>query len=435
MAGEESVVYRTVLRQWNEGPPGELAALLLERGELDLAAKFSKLTLRHMPYHSDLITLLTELEPNDATIAFMEPYLKRRPVLVEWHRSYQTLIGRLDPDHDLQSEYQRLSDQSPDDADLLYLVGRTIDDPEMSLQLFLKAASAPGDPSPHAHYAIGYHHGALGEFSEALVHVEKALRLLPNNPTFRLVEEDLRIATQDYLTLIGRYEKELESRPYNESAALTLAGYYAADGNRRAAAALRDRWAERMRRQGASDEAVARFGASVEAVMAEWEGDIGGFLDAAAAAGDSVRRYESLVLTGKLADAVTYLSDELGVEDAPISRLLIYALAKQSDLAGFAGDQLAAALEAAEPQPKLHRWLHRWFAPGARPPGLDETRHVTMPNGLRRTLLAALGVRHPGRRELYWSLAEKLNYNRAFPSLALQQLFGASGNPPPQGGE
>src|SRR5262249_6914786 len=101
-----------------------LAAKLGPEGQIKYAAEL----LRFDP--GDVATLsgvVSQARPERAR-PFREKALHRRPILLEWHRHYQSLVERRHPERDLVPAYQKLLHENPDDPSAMYLLARLIDD-------------------------------------------------------------------------------------------------------------------------------------------------------------------------------------------------------------------------------------------------------------------------------------------------------------------
>ena len=86
-------------------------------------------------------SVLAMMSPKDA-IAFVRPRLAGRPVRGEWHRAYQSLVERTDPDADLKPEYRKLVEETKRAPAAVYLLGRLEDGPAAE-KLYEEAAAGP----------------------------------------------------------------------------------------------------------------------------------------------------------------------------------------------------------------------------------------------------------------------------------------------------
>jgi tetratricopeptide (TPR) repeat protein len=119
--------------------------------------------------------------------------LGRRPVVVEWHRAYQTCCGRNGDDAALRKEYDAMLAADPGNGRLLYLRGRIAATSRESLEYLNKALAATPN-SPYALFATGYEWANLERFPEALKLCRSALRKVPNKHLYRRTTYDLELA-------------------------------------------------------------------------------------------------------------------------------------------------------------------------------------------------------------------------------------------------
>jgi hypothetical protein len=126
--------------------------------------EYAKRLLRFDP--KDLLVLswlLDQIEDREA-IAFLQPGLAIRPVLVEWHRAYQDRMEKTRPDQGLRDTYGQLVAETNGDPDARYLLARILD-PDEELPLLRKAAEGERS-SAYAQYSLGYQALAEGQFAE-----------------------------------------------------------------------------------------------------------------------------------------------------------------------------------------------------------------------------------------------------------------------------
>ena len=111
----------------------------------------------------------------DEVIAFVQGRVDDRPILVEWHRVYQTLMQQvLHPETDLRPRYQKLLADTQGHVDAVYLLSRVTQDLDESDKLLKEAASA-NPPSGYAVAALGYRALCEGRFADAKIQLRKGL--------------------------------------------------------------------------------------------------------------------------------------------------------------------------------------------------------------------------------------------------------------------
>src|SRR5262249_44694619 len=118
------------------------------------------------------LSWFTAIAPPEEVLQFMAPRLEARPLLVEWHRSYQTLMEREHPEVDLRARYRQLAADLKDAACAVYLYGR-VEEPSERPKLYERAAAA-NPPCPAAFQGLGYIALSEGRFADAVRWMEKA---------------------------------------------------------------------------------------------------------------------------------------------------------------------------------------------------------------------------------------------------------------------
>ena len=148
---------------------------LEEQEQLALCEK----VLRLDPNNVLLLNWLAGRLQGEKLVEFVEPRLHELPILVEWHRLFQTQMETVHPDTDLLPRYRKLVTDTNRHPDALYLLARIDPDLNEGDKLIEEGASADL-PTGYPFYALGFR--ALGEarFPEAIGWFEKALPVLKN---------------------------------------------------------------------------------------------------------------------------------------------------------------------------------------------------------------------------------------------------------------
>jgi tetratricopeptide (TPR) repeat protein len=116
-------------------------------------------------------------------IDFVQPRLAQRPVLVEWHRMYQSCTERLSPAHNLAAEYRRLAGNEPGEPLFTYLLGRVTKPDSEAGKLFAESERG-AKPIGYGYHALAYGRLCRGEFAEAANLATRALAARPDAVQF-----------------------------------------------------------------------------------------------------------------------------------------------------------------------------------------------------------------------------------------------------------
>ena len=139
--------------------------------------------------------IATLLKPDDA-LAFLNAGLNRRPLLVDWHRLYQTLMETHRPDADLVPEYRKLADGEKS-GDARYLLARISPEGAESDRLLEEAATAKPD-CHFAWYSMAYRTLARGDFPSAKSWIQRVVEAQPADLGFRQFQLDVLWANREY---------------------------------------------------------------------------------------------------------------------------------------------------------------------------------------------------------------------------------------------
>ncbi len=394
--------------------PQLTAELRLQRMAQDLGpgeqVEYCKLQLALDPKGSLFLEYLADKLPPDELIAFVEPRLGERPLLVDWHRVYQTLTERAHPEADLLPRYRKLLAESNGDPDAVYLLGRADPDLDESEKLFGQAASA-NPPSGHAIAALGWHAHCEGRFAEAIRLYDKALPLLPDKTAVRQRHYEALLANGDYDTLLRALQADGQVPGRKLVAAVYTLRVDAVRGEK---AKARQALAEVVRQCPPQEQATLRK--SLEPLVCCWENDPAGYLKAA---GDPPP-FAAALLRGNLKEAADRLQAD-GPE-ATADHGLLYLAATRSGAKDLAKAQWDAFLAGLSREDHDHR-IYAAMLSGKRPPDARLARRLPVEPNLKRVVLAVLAQRQPDQAKGLLALAKKLNFQRDDTSLCLQKVL------------
>jgi tetratricopeptide (TPR) repeat protein len=88
--------------------------------------------------------------PGDDALAFVRTRLNERPALVEWHRLYQDLMRKKNPQEDLVPAYRKLAAETQQQPDVLYLLARALEQDWKEADSLLRRAAGANPPSAYA---------------------------------------------------------------------------------------------------------------------------------------------------------------------------------------------------------------------------------------------------------------------------------------------
>ena len=126
-------------------------------------SQFCQRLLRLDPSHVLLLRLLAARLDAAEMVKILEPRLNDRPILVDWHRVYQSMMEKAEPRTDLRPRYEKLLAETKGSAIALYLLGRAQPDLDKSNKIYRQAAEA-NPPSGHALCGLGYRALCEGRF-------------------------------------------------------------------------------------------------------------------------------------------------------------------------------------------------------------------------------------------------------------------------------
>lgn len=197
------------------GRPVDMINSFPEGTGVDEFFRFAEHFLTVNPDDSDLLSTYTAMvasgENRQRGMKFFGAGLKRRPICVEWHRTYQTLCDT-GSDDEIVSMYDRMLSKAPDDSKLLYLRGRLCATRSRSAEYFHRALKA--DPkNPYPPFAIAYGLMSTGQFDEARKYAATSCKLAPDHAQMKEQLFEIRFALKEYGSLTAELQAELTAKP------------------------------------------------------------------------------------------------------------------------------------------------------------------------------------------------------------------------------
>jgi hypothetical protein len=415
-----TVVYRTRVSDMNKYEPQKIVQLLLEEKQERALHSYLRAKLRSPQSDTTTIHLGASLLPREQFLALAEPRLATRPVEIEWHRAYQTLVENTPEGAGLVDRYRTLAMKEPDNSTLTYLYGRIVDDIEEGRSLFEQSVQMKS-PSAHAANALAYYHLLEGNFTHALRYSDLALKQEQGNKYFQKLRNDALLGSHQYDTL----EKET-----GNLLATPSPGY--------------DTFYEhiyRLGKMGRAEEAekeIPRFlniiGKLQPMDTTAWRQGEAYLKSALACAQQDPDRlainitlldgkgweFQKAVLTKNLTQAMTLAENDPSSAGLP-GRLALYILLARSNQTEAAEAQLKAIIaelnKGVSDQKRWAGWLSGEVAPDP-----HVAAHTAYDSDLHYLYLTALSQKHPARAEDYLGRAKRIKMRDSFYSLAIGSL-------------
>jgi hypothetical protein len=353
--------------------------------------------------------------------AFVRPHLSDRPLRLEWHRTYQSVMEREHPDYDLAAEYRAMLEKNPDDSTLMYLVARVLPDRKESEVMFTKAAEAP-KPCAYALYALANDDLCELRFPEALSRMEKARQIDATNLIFIDYHREALEANgklDEALTMIRGQEKH-DGHDYGEvSEEVRL---LVAKGDPASAQERIELYCKELS-PVVGPETTASARTSLNATYAYARNDIASYKAALHEAKAEGSEFQMALIDGKFGDAEAALKKEN--EDSFEPYLTLVALATDGNDAAVADRAWAKIVELLKKGHRTDRKLAAAIT-SAGPNGLSPSDLADWTSRPRERCLmfTCMGLRYPQHKAEFFATAAKLNYSTRFPYQQLKRILG-----------
>jgi tetratricopeptide (TPR) repeat protein len=374
---------------------------------------------------------LVELDPNnplplywllallgqEQAIEYLKPGLAARPLRIEWHRTYQTLMEKAHPEVDLRPQYRRLVEETKGHPDAMYLLARVSDVDEAG-KLLQQAAAGP--PSAHVFHSRSYHALACGRFADAAGEGQKAVGLAPDNVVIRQNYRSALLAAGEYDRLLEALErKSAGPQELDFTARVAEVRIWVAKGDKAQARLVIEKALVPL--QGPDNEPLQQsVSRALELAFVCAAGDVAGFLKLQSEAPDQ-HPFEAAILTGKLKEATGLLEGHAG-EEALLERALLYLAALKAGDRKLAEEQRPLFLAELGKGGREERRLAGMLA-GKQPLNADILRRLPMQPEHKRVLLAVVAKARPEEAKDLLDLARKLDFQRDVTSLCLRKVL------------
>jgi hypothetical protein len=248
-------------------------------------------------------------------------------------------------------------------------------------------------------YAIADDLTARGDFKEALQYLIKAREVDPENPSFRILQEDLLLALEKYDELL---DEDTQNTPSSRIRNLTFAGYHLE-----------------------AEEAIIRFSEEqadllprLNAVRYYAVGNVHDYLACLTDAGDPHVELEKLLHANRITSAHRMLNEDTA--HPWWEHLVLYYAAMMQQESDIAVYHLEHALDELDRNDLAYRSTADLLA-ATQAPDTDALRQVHIRSHEKALLCMALSCRFPDEKERFLQLAQQYNYRPEYPQLLLKK--------------
>ncbi len=415
-----TIVYRTRVSDFNSYEPEKIVRILSEEKNTALVVAYLSAQLKNPASDTATIRLGAHFLPREKFIAIAGPHLAVRPVQIEWHRAYQTIVEDTPEGASLIDRYRAYAAQNPDDSTLLYLHGRVVDDIDQSLSLFERALKSD-QPSPYAAYALSYHYALEGDFARALDYAQRAVALSPSNDAFRHARNVALLGNKDFAALLREAGDPFTGK--NPTYDIIYEHVYRLGKTDDASKAARDiaRFLDKISKTQPMDASARRQGeAYLNTALDCARQDAAALTKNLSVLEGSGWEFQRTVLAGNLTAAARLVDKTPEAAGLP-GRLVLYIRLSQAAETEAAARQLAAITDelgkGLKDQKQWAAWLRGDAAPDPR-----IAAHSCYDPDLHYLYLAALAQKHPSHAAEYIARAKAIRTRDSFYSLAIGHL-------------
>lgn len=398
-------VTRTRLTQLNENELALDYTYILETLDLEDAMSYAKLRLMYEPDDEINIYLYLSYCDKDSAIEFLKTGLDKRPVLINWHRAYQTYMESYEPSYNLEEEYCAYLENERDNKALCYLLSRILENPKDAEEMLLRSIEG-NEPCPYGYYGLAYQSLSDGNFEQALPYAKKAVEALPNQDSFNMILEQAMLAQGEYELLLKKNKSQQKTYPYDGGLVVEEVGLHMAQGNPDAAKKAISGYLTRNEANGV--EFKQMWDTYLNGILAYCSNDVEAYGAAIEGFDAPQLAFENAFIKGEF-DIASEIAINNGFGGSYF--LLLYLAQDNPD---SATQYLSQAIAAYRKGDKTDRLIADYLS-GAKSFELDEVKSVVLLPGSKHVVMVALGKINPIYQKDLNAFAKKLNYNKVFP--------------------
>ena len=393
--------------------PSQVIWYLLDAMGPEETFRFAEFYLELTPGDPNLlenyVQLATAVEQPGRCKAFLEKGLDRRPVAIEWHRTYQGAATPPDGDQgELRAQYDRYLAAEPDSSALLYLRGRIEEEPAQATRFFDRAAQA--DPNnAYPWYARAWNMAMIGNYAAAKPLCERACGLLPGHDQMASLLAEVQFAVGDYAPAEDYYRRELLEWSLDLYAQRCLLEVLVASGDIDRAQRAHRAYEQKVKEIDPADEDQLALWSQL--LLCSLKGDTTEYLECAKKLADPAKvaicMFEAHLELGNVSQAQECY-DAASEEDRGLLALLLslaWAQEGENVKAQLWREKTTAALAAGD---ETDRDIAALLQKGEAARFAD-ANELEAPRGLKAPVLVALAGRCPADRVELLALAERLN--------------------------
>lgn len=379
--------------------------------------------LNRNPNQSPLLNLYSnyaQIAPEQAQRIhdFLKAGLWRSPISIIWHRWYSSLPSVASNEADLIHEYDEQLKKDPENAALIYLRGRLLDDRNERVKAFLLADQKNPELGWPA-FGLAADAENRGAWEEAKPWCDKAEKTLRSDPSFRNLRHVVNIGSKNGNKLAYEYQESLKGQSLGEvfhSIEGMLDAWASQQRYDRARESLQD-WIARIPGVNATSPIRSAFNPLVNYVCGDLE-ELKKLRDDPNAGGLPQHQFHALLAIGD-PDAATKLDAFEPLMNDPrnlLSLTLAYYLTGNQAEANRWLDKSCERLEQYDKRSKFAVSLLK----SDRPPTTEEMDRLSLGASENAVVLSILAQRFPSLKPEVKQRVERLNVSRLPPYLLLK---------------
>ena len=404
-------------------PPAGLFQYLTQTGRMGDAWRLAEWHLRRHADDQNMLRLYVEAAGSNHRVEAAESFLRvgltNRPVEIEWHRAYQSLLRQRTREARMATEYDAMLQAEPDSSALLYLRGRVARNRQEAMRYFERAISVDGS-NGFPHYAITYQRISVGDWEGARPFAERAVSLRPKDIAFLSYLGLVRLALREHDGLEKDYRDRLKQNPGDFGATIGLCNVLTAAGKTNDVPEVMQAFERFIARQQEGSYEFTSYLRRHVLYLREDFAALEKFGIADRSVLGKLTLYQALLEQGRVKEALRVRAAGTVNEDDPFQALTIslaWTISGQPAEARDWRERAATALGAGDYDFERVATLLR----SSTAPSREQLDEVVLPADSKAILLAVLAHQFPEQRGELCAASRRLNVERSFPFHLVQR--------------
>lgn len=385
------------------GSEGVFAIDQLMASNEEVVAEYARKKVQWSPDRLDFIAVYASSVPLDEFTSWSKPRLEARPLEIKFHRIYQQILEKKSTTA-TEAQYAALQAADPQDPDLMYLLARVTEDPDLALDRLNRAIELGN--KTYAYLGRGYYYFTNGNYKDAAADYKAAMATLSEDEVPREQLIQIMIAAGNYGEALELMNRQIAVDP-DDFSNLYYKAYLLELMNREAEANAATEEIKNMARTEGNEHSEKLVAQRVSDLRSLARGEYQKVYDSWATSSEDWQKFLGLLIQDKLSAAEhVFPAEELGIAGNAMLAIKHHKIGDQAAVQRY----LQEIIKGLQKDSRYRHYVDALSGKLAWP--ADKLARLAVDINVKLPVLILLGEIYPEQRDIYWPLAKKLNFDR-----------------------